>query len=98
MATLSIREYEHINVVSGGIVPVAQEPAVTKQTVAIGGGSLQSAAFNERTRFVRLYCDVACSLEFGVNPTAAANSCSMGAGQTEYFGVQPGHKVAVITN
>lgn len=93
---LSIREYEHINAVASGIVPVGQEPAIASQTVAIGGTSAQSSAFNARTRFVRIHTDVACSLEFGTNPTAVAGACDLAANQTEYFGLIPGLKLAVI--
>ncbi|MBP9714802.1 MAG: hypothetical protein KBD60_14140, partial [Sterolibacterium sp.] len=76
-----------------------QEPSITEQTpVVIGGGSLQSAAFNGATRVVRLHTDAICSVAFGANPTATANTKRMAANSTEYFGVEPGHKVAVITN
>jgi len=94
VAILVIREYEHLMEVAGGTVPVGKEPALVRQEVVIGGGSLQSTAFTERTRFVRLHCDVAAGIAFGSNPTAIAVQ-DMAAGQTEYFGVETGHKVAV---
>lgn len=96
MAILSIREYEHLALLAGGGIPVGQEPRIAAHSVAIGGASQQSAAFGERAKFVRLFCDVACSVEFGSNPTATATTCPMAAGQTEYFGVAAGTKVAVI--
>jgi len=52
--------------------------------VAIGAGSVQSSAFNAKTRFVRLHADAICSIEFGTNPTAAATTARMAAGQTEF--------------
>lgn len=99
MATLSIREYEHIAHVANGTVPVGIEPAIATQTVAIGGSSVPSAAFNVRTKFVRLATDTACSFDFGVNPTAPAGRQDLAAGQTEYFGVTADGtlKVAVRT-
>ena len=67
--------------------------------VAIGGASAQSAAFNTNTQIVRIEADAVCSVEIGgANPTATATSQRMSAGQTEYFAVNPGEKLAVITN
>lgn len=100
MARLSIREYEHISAVARGIVPVGEEPAVADQFLAIGGASTPSAAFNIRTRFVRLHTDVNCSVQFGVAPVAVAGQGDMVAGQTEYFGVVNASaiKLAVIAS
>jgi hypothetical protein len=96
MATLSIREYEHLAALSGGTLQVGQELANTSQAVAISAGSLQSVAFNIRTRHIRVHTDAQCSIEFGLNPTATITSCVLSAQQTEYFGVRPGDKLAVI--
>jgi hypothetical protein len=100
MARLSIREYEHISAVARGIVPVGEEPAVANQSLTITGGSQASAAFNIRTRFVRIHADVNCSLDWSTSPVAVAGSCDMVAGQTEYFGVvnATNMKVAVIAS
>src|SRR5262245_66155608 len=100
MALLSIREYEHISAVSRGIVPVGEEPAIVDQSLSITGASSPSAAFNVRTRFVRLHTDVNCSVSFGTSPVAVAGSGDMVAGQTEYFGVVNAtqRKVAVIAS
>lgn len=76
-----------------------QEPSIVEQTpVVIGAGSLQSAAFNAKTGVVRIHTDAICSIAFGGDPTATADSKRMAADQTEYFAVGPGQKVAVITN
>ena len=99
MAKLYISEYVAMPKHLGQLVMAGLEPAVAIQTpVVIGGGSLQSAAFNAETKFVRLHTDVICSVAFGTNPTATANSARLAANQTEFFGVNPGDKVAVITN
>lgn len=88
MATrISIREYEHLSAVARGVVPVGEEPAVASQSFTVTGASQQSAAFNEKTRFVRIHTGVDISLDWGTNPTAVAGECDMVAGQTEYFGV-----------
>ena len=100
MARLSIREYEHISAVARGIVPVGEEPAVANQVLAIGGSSVTSASFQDRTRFVRIHTDINCSLDWGTAPVAVAGECDMVAGQTEYFGVVNSTlmKVAVISS
>lgn len=94
-ATLYITEYAEIPPVTFQAAPA---PALRSTTVAIAGVSAQSLAFLTKTRLIRLHCDVACQVEVGgTNPTATAVSARMVAGQTEYFYVRPGAKVAVIT-
>lgn len=98
MAVLFISEYDNVARDNVGMVQAGQEPAIATQTVAIGGASAQSAAFNANTKFVRLHTDAICSVAFGANPTATASTARMAANQTEFFGVRPGQKVAVISN
>ena len=98
MAVLYITEYQRLAAAQGAQVAAGQEPSVAEQNVAIGAGSLASAAFNARTNFVRLHSDAICSVAFGAAPTAVATAKRMAANQTEFFGVNPGQKVAVITN
>lgn len=71
---------------------------VAEQTVAIGGSSTQSNAFNAATTLVRIHTDSVCSILFGNSPTVTTSSARLASGQTEYFGVYPGTKVAVISN
>lgn len=80
------------------VLPAGQEPAVVVQKIAIGAGSIQSAAFNEKTTFVAINVDATCSIAFGDNPTATVAGSRIPADGTMYFGVFPGHKVAVISN
>lgn len=101
MAKLFITEYEAQGRDAKGIAleSMPNEPALVEQTpVVIGAGSLQSAAFNAATKYVRIHADAICSIKFGTNPTATANTMRMAANQTEMFAVRPGDKVAVITN
>lgn len=109
MAVLYITELEALGTPSvGGHLPIAYVPPVTEQTLAISGSSAASAAFSGQTRFVRLTCDVTCSLAFGPTPTAqsvsgtqtgaaAVGTARLPAGEVEYFAVSPNHKVAVIS-
>ena len=80
------------------VLPAGREPALAVQKVAIGAGSVQSAVFNARTTFVAINVDQACSFKFGTNPTATANDMRMSLDATQYFGVEPGLRVAFITN
>jgi len=105
MATLYVTEFKVLNPTprSWGVqqfFPYAAQPPVAEQTVAIGGTSMASNAFNAATAYVRLHTDAICSIEFGATPTAAATTARMAAGQTEYYAVPLGQafKVAVITN
>lgn len=100
MATLYITEFTTLASVGGPGLAVqgGQTPPVAQQTVAIGGSSTPSTAFNVNTKFVRLHTDAICSVEFGAAPTATAAKARLAANQTEYFGVIGGQKVAVITN
>jgi len=98
MADLYISE--HKNGVSGIGTYVAQmlpEPAVTIQKVAIGGASVQSAAFNEKTYAVQIVADGACHVLFGSDPTATSSSMYLPANVPYYRGVAPGDKIAVIS-
>jgi len=98
VATLYIAEY------AAGSDGITQEPAIAEQTVAIGVGSVQSAAFNTETTLVRIHTDAICSVKFGVNPTAAATNSRMAAGTERVLRVRrpldAGSclKVAAITN
>lgn len=98
MATLYIAEFSYLFSTPAVTGQMAMGPPIVEQTVAIGAGSAQSAAFGATTNFVRLHTDAICSIVFGANPTALATKMRLAAGQTEYFGVAPGSKVAVITN
>ena len=98
MATLYISEYSQAGITGPGMLPVANEPGATTQTVSIGGTTAQSSAFGTTTRFVRIHTDAICSIAFGSNPTATTAKLRLAANQTEYFAVRPSDKVAVISN
>ena len=98
MALLDIREYSVLATDQNARqLAAGKEPAVAGQQVTFTT-TVQSAAFNESTRFVRLHADSICRIEFGANPTATGTSMRMAAGATEYFGVTPGMKVAAVTS
>lgn len=96
---LVITEYSELAAAASGHRIIAgQEPAAAIQELAIGGASVPSAAFGETTRFVRVHADAPCRILFGAAPVALAASTRIPANGTEYFGVKPGHKLAVINS
>lgn len=98
MATLYIAEFTSIGGVGGFPTQAACQPTIAEQTVSIGGASTASNAFNANTKFVRIHTDAICSIAFGAAPTATTSKARLSANATEYFSVQPGHVVAVISN
>lgn len=96
---VDITEYQNLGLDSmGARVAVGMEPARVVQQIAESGTSTACAAdFQDTTRFVRIHTTAAIRIAFGKTPTAAATSQRMAAGATEFFGVTPGLRVAVIT-
>lgn len=92
---LQVKEYQYLATdAKGNVISAGQEPALTGQQVALG---TQSAAFHQGARFVRLYAEETCRVEFGENPTATASSpYKMTSGQTEFPGIRPGDKLHVV--
>lgn len=80
------------------VLPAGQEPAIAVQKVAISASSVQSLALNEKTTFVAINVDAACSFKFGANPVATTASMRMPMDGTMYFGASPGDKIAFISN
>jgi hypothetical protein len=104
MSKLYISEYARVTQASGpgsAVVQAPEEPPVATQVVDFTSGVTQSAAFNAKTRFVRLHTDAICSVKFGVAPTATVNDPRLAAGQSELRGV-PGDgsaaKASAIAN
>lgn len=99
MATVYITELDVLASPGGSMTQMPYLPKQAAQTVAIGGSSTQSAAFGSSTNGIRVHADAICSVEIGgKNPAATTSSQRMAANQTEYFQVNPGDKLAVITN
>jgi len=91
MAKLYVTEYADVRA-NMGFEPKTANQAFTFTTTT------QSNAFNANTNFIRVHTDAICSIEIGADPTATTDSKRMVAGQTEYFNVYPGHKIAAVTN
>lgn len=105
MAFLYITEYKRFGRDDRGhTIPAPQTPAITKDKVAIGAGSLNSNVFNDTTRLVELHCDVICHIAWstqtqvkgGAQIAATVAFKRLPADTTQFFTVGPGGSVAVI--
>jgi hypothetical protein len=94
MASLYITEYGSVG---SERTPIAQSPRVAMQKLTVGAET-KSAAFQPSTRFIRVHTDAICSIVISTAPTATTSDSRMAAGDTEYFGVNPGDKLSVISN
>jgi len=103
MSTLYIAEVAKLGIDSQGASIIApQMPPLAEQTVNIGGSTTPSAAFGGHTRFVQVHTDAICSIAFsptpGATPVATTSNQRLAANETRFYAVNPGDKLAVITN
>jgi len=94
MAKVTISE--HTIGVSGG-AQIAAYPKLAGQILDTSGGMQVSAAFGDGSKMIRVNTDGPICFVIGRNPTATTSDDRMATNQTEYFNVQPGDKIAVIT-
>lgn len=81
----------------GGSVQVAKD-AKASGSVTASGSNQQSSAFNAATNFVRIATKTEVFLQFGSDPDASSGTqIALLANTTEYFGVEPGQKLSVVT-
>lgn len=80
------------------VIAAGQEPAEAEQEIDVSSTSAQSAAFGARTHLVMIHATEAAFLAFGTNPTAVDEAHAIGAGETRFYGVVPGQKVAAVTS
>ena len=100
MSNVRITEFAGLGQDPNGSVQAVAGPPVAQQVVPIGVASSASSAFGVTTTIVRLSCEAICAIYVGsTTPTATSGvSSRFLAGQTEYFRVAPGDKLAVIAD
>lgn len=104
MAIVTIWEFQDMPVTWGSgnpPVPVGAftSKAIRQTVITLSGASQQSAVFGPNTSFIRMHNSGIMTFEFGTNPTAVVGGAGrQPADRTEYFGVTPGDRVAVITD
>lgn len=95
MANLYIAELQKLEKdAKGNIVPIARMPPITEQKIAYTSVQL-SAAFHDKTKFIRVIADAVAHLEFGGAPVATEANSFIPSGVPEYFSVIAGQKVSV---
>ena len=105
MAVLYITEFADITsfMQGGKLFQMPQQPPVVEQAIATSGSSASSAAFNSKTRYVRLHNDSSSAVCFlfgtGTVTAVAGTNARLSAGTTEYHAVPVGqsYKVAAVT-
>ena len=91
--TVNIAQFQSIPT---DIQIVEGNDAMVSENVTSSATSAQSTALKPTTRIVRIATDTTVRVAFGSNPTATSTDMRVLADTAEYFGVQPGTKVAVI--
>lgn len=98
MATAYITEFADNVTLENLTIAKWSSRTVEQSPVTVSGTSAQSAAFAATTRYILFTCDGIHSWTIGSNPTATTSKMRFPAGTIHYIGVQPGEKIAFITN
>lgn len=101
MTSMYIEEYESLaQINNGGLIQAGRQLPLAVQKVTFTTAA-SSAAFNAKTKYVRIHPDGICSYRFGTAATgqdATTGYPRMIAGQTEYFAVAPGQFLSAVDN
>ena len=94
MPTAKISEYEEMPIdTSGDSVPIPKEPAIAVQNITFTTNTV-SAAFNSKTKFIRVVADAKAHYDIGATAAATVASPYLPADRPELFGVRQGQKIA----
>lgn len=102
MSKLYVEEFPGAGRYQGSSVPVADTGVWTENAnspMTVAASATVSASFGTNTKLIRVHTDAICSIV--ISPTGAnatANNARMAANQTEYYYVEAGHYISVITN
>lgn len=97
-ASAYISEYTSLGQTSSGVAnaQIATLPPNVDQKVTFTGTPGSSAAFLATTKFIRVSCDAACSIN--ISGTATTSNARLPTDAVEYFAVLPGSVLSVIAN
>lgn len=98
MTKAYITEFSDMQQLTGHLIGAANQPDIATQVVDYTSAHAESAAFNVKTKFIRIHVDSIASIKFGTAPVATTSHPRMAAGATEYYGVRAGDIVSVVTN
>jgi spore coat protein U-like protein len=99
-STCAVKEYAVLTATSSGgsAAQAAAEPSLVDQgDIDFTSGHAESAAFGASTKFIRVKCYAQAAFAVGLAPVAAIGMSWIATGETEYFGVQSGHKISFVT-
>lgn len=74
----------------------AMEPDFANNQILTNDGTVQTTANPIGSNMVRIKATTDVHVVFGATPTATLTDMLMGAGDTEYFKIDPTHKVSMI--
>lgn len=93
---LHIAVYAHAAQHGSMALPIPQAPPLFEEGIPIELKSNQSLPFSDQAVFVMIRPDIACCLAFGPDPIAEAGIHPIDARERMWYGVFPGHRIAVI--
>jgi hypothetical protein len=80
----------------GYVINVPKGP-LASESIAIGASSTQSDPFEDACTLLLVFAEADCFVAIGVDPDAeTGHQIAMAANTTAHFGVEPGHRVAVV--
>ncbi len=62
----------------------------------VTSGTSQQVTFTDNPSIVKFYATQDCFIAHGLNPTASSSTSFHAGGTTDYYGILPGYKLAVI--
>ncbi len=95
---VSLYAYTAHGASGSGSLPMPQAPPVEEWQIEIEPESVQSHPFPEGVTFIMVRPDADCCLAFGSDPEAFVGEHPVDAKERLWYGVHPGHKIAVIDN
>lgn len=77
-------------------VPAPEMPSLAEQAIEIGLKSTTSAPFSQHVKFISVKAGGPCCIAIGKDPVAKPGFHPLDAGEVRWYGVYPGHKIAVV--
>lgn len=97
MSKLSVTVYATMaRDMGNATVPAPQVPALAEWVVEYGLESVQSPTFPQGAKFISITPSDSCCLAFGRDPEAKVGLHPVGGGETRWYGITEGHRLAVI--
>ncbi len=77
-------------------IPAPETPSLAEWSLEVGFESKQSDPFPMNAKFISVTAGVDCCLAFGKDPVAKTEFHPISEGETRWYGVYPGQRLAVI--